>query len=342
MFHRTPFSFGLDIGDAGIKVLQLRGARASAVAFAEVALPPGIVERGEIKDATALAVQIRAAIKNARIKSTQVVASLPEAKTFMAMLRVLGDGHDALHARVETELQKHIPYELGEVWWDYTVVSEDATTVSVLAGAAPRTLTDSYTGAIMAAGLTPIALDLEALAIARAIVPEGPRGGCTLIADLGATKSTLALTGAASVIATADGRSAGDALTATIAKTLGIELDAAENMKRAQGLSGVEARFHAVLEAYAQNLARRISALGEFSAYHETCPATTEILLTGGGALLKGLPEYLSGALKIPVRLGNPRPGAKGHNPKDGLPESGVRFVTAYGLAMTALNYSHV
>ncbi len=341
MSFSKELSFGLDIGDESVKVLQLRGGHTHATySFGEAAIPKGAVSAGEIKDTSVLALSIKKAVKSARISAEHVIAALPETKTFLKLLHL--PAHDAtpIAARVAEELQKHIPYDLDDTVWDFTMVRQTDSELLVLAGVAPKTLANSYALAIRAAGLTPIELDLEPLAIARATIKDGPRGGCVLIADLGATKSTLILATGETVVHTADGKASGDALTATIAETL--KIDGAEDMKKNQGLTEGSPEYRAILEVYAKNLSSRIAMIIGFPFSREFCSGVTEILLTGGGALLKGLPEYITASLKIPVHLGDPMVNTPARLKRGAPQESTVRYATAFGLALHALRHGHI
>ena len=66
----------------------------------------------------------------------------------------------------------------------------------------------------------------------------------------------------------------------------------------------------------------------------------SKILLCGGGANLKGLPETLSSAVKIPVSVGNPwvnvLPNAIKEVPGLSFKES-VSYSTAFGLALRGI-----
>ena len=265
-----------------------------------------------------------------------------ETKTFLKLLHLPAHDTTPIASRVEAELQKHIPYALEEIVWDFTIIHQTEMTILVLAGTAPKALANSYTLAIRDAGLTAIELDLEPLAIARAVIQDGPRGGCALIADLGATKSTLILATGETVMHTADAQSSGDALTARLAETLKIEPNAAEDMKKNQGLTGGTSEYQAIVQAYATNLSNRIATIAGFPVSREFCPGVTDLLLTGGGALLQGLPEYLTASLKIPCVLGNPLVNVLKKRRHDIPQEIGIRFATAFGLAIAALRHGHL
>lgn len=340
MFSRES-AFGLDIGDAAVKVMQISGRRIYTLrGFTEMPLPAGIVVQGEIKQPLKLADLIKTAVKTAGIRSEYVIGALPESKTFLKILSLPHETSVSWRQRAETELRRHIPYELSEVWWDAQIIEEQPTCTKILAGVAPKTLVQAYTDAINAAGLTAIQLDLEPLAIARAALPQNPPHGCLLILDLGATKSTLIFTTAKSALTTADGRSAADDLTAKLAEALHIEKPEAEKMKKQFGLKEGPPLYQSVMENYTRNLAERIRSVLTMSLKHDYCPAITEILLTGGGALLKGLPEALTKELTLPTRLVEPWI-AKNHCRKKLPAAQAPQYTTACGLAISAAYYDH-
>lgn len=344
MSYKKELSFGLDIGDRSLKVLQFRVRKNKTYleAFSELALPPGLIVDGEILKPDEVAISIKKILQQAHIGGENVITALPEAKTFIKILEIPKHKSIPLAKRVADELERHLPYELDQVWWDMAPIKEQETKTMVLTGAAPRDLVNSYTNLLSGLGLTLLLLDLEPLAIARAAISANKDTGCSLIADLGGSKSTLIVAVKDTVISTADARSSGSELTVLIAKNMKVEEKAAEEMKRKYGLTHTAADYSAVLKEYTDRLASRIQEIFSFSLTHEAfCPAVSQILLSGGGALLKGLPEALEKNLKIPVRIADPWINARDDIAGKIGKETGIRFVTAAGLALSALNYDH-
>lgn len=344
MSYQRELSFGLDIGDHSVKVLQLHihKKKVHLAGFAEVRLPAGILQNGEIIKMRELAAYIKTALQTARISARRVVTGLPETKTFLKVIRIESGGVLSLENKVETELQKHLPFELNEVWWDFAVTKSTETERNILAGAAPRTLVTSYTDLLDQAGLAPAILSLEPLATAHALIKDSSPQSCTMIVDLGGAKSTLIMATSETVLSTADGRSAGDELSRHIGDALRLDIPAAEEMKQKYGIIDGAKEYRTIVENYAAGLAARIHEVLSIALNHDHfCPAVSEILLTGGGALLKGLPEFLSRDLKIPTRLANTWvnvPSEIGTQVGDTL---APRFATACGFARMALTIDH-
>ena len=81
-------------------------------------------------------------------------------------------------------------------------------------------------------------------------------------------------------------------------------------------------------------------------ASHEHLPpdgkGVSKILLCGGGANLKGLPELLSLKLKIPVEIGNPWINILSEGKKEVAElsfEESLKYTTALGLALRGIRY---
>lgn len=345
MSYRKESTFGLDIGNRSLKALQFSARKKNMLlqGFAELALPAGLIEGGEILKPKELSLYIKKVVNNAGIPAKYAITALPESKTFLKLLQIPIQGTLPLKQRLENELQKHLPYGLTQIWWDYALIKKEPTKFLILAGAASKKLVTSYTQLLNQAGLTAAALDIEPLSIARALIKSKNPPVCTLLVDLGATKSTLITANPVTVFFTADGRSSSNKLTETLTKNLKIDINAAEEMKCKNGLKSGTPQYLTIVQDYTAKLAQRIKETISFSGTSEhSCPAIAEILLTGGGALLKGLPESLSNTLKIPVRLSNPwiNTGKNTISSKIG-PEMSLRFATACGLALTASEYDH-
>jgi len=88
-----PKSFGLDFSDLSLKIIKLKkkGKFLSLASWGEVKIKPGIIEEGEIKNETALVEIIKEGlnkVKGEKLKTRNVVASLPEKKAFLQVIQM--------------------------------------------------------------------------------------------------------------------------------------------------------------------------------------------------------------------------------------------------------------
>lgn len=169
-----------------------------------------------------------------------------------------------------------------------------------------------------AARLRAIAVDDSALALRRA------HPNADAIVDIGTTRTTLAVF-RAEIPHVAAIPIGGDALTDGIAISLGISRELAEERKRFEGFAGAgETQRDALLAAL-------LEALRELG----TSPSTLrDVVLTGNGSRVPGLPDAFARAAGAPVRLGALDAELSPHLPADVLHAAGPDWSLAVGLAL--------
>ena len=89
----NPKAFGLDISDLSLKFIDLekKGNFLSLASWGEIAVRPGIIEEGEIKDEEALSEIIKDGlnkVKGKKLKTRDVIASLPEKNAFLQVIKM--------------------------------------------------------------------------------------------------------------------------------------------------------------------------------------------------------------------------------------------------------------
>lgn len=173
--------FGLDITDRNLKLVQAVPIQHKyrLQAWGEVKLKPGIIDHGEIinKDQVLAAAQRLKDSLNGKLTSELAIVSLPETKTFLKLFKIdkpeeTDKEKDPLVVGIEAELPKQIPLPVENIIYDYNVVSESKHSWEVLVGAVPRDIVLEYAELIGAMGYKPLALEIEAQAICRALLSE--------------------------------------------------------------------------------------------------------------------------------------------------------------------------
>lgn len=145
----------------------------------------------------------------------------------------------------------------------------------------------------------------------------GTEGGTVMILDLGADNMDIAFVRGGRLIFARNVSSGARVFDATIAGHAGLPAEEGEYLKIAHGTLGPgasddedapENRVRAPIRTAAGQLSGLISSSINHARHqlHEKDFAVDKIYLSGGGARVRGLPEYLSGALKIPVEILDP------------------------------------
>ncbi|MBI4049547.1 MAG: type IV pilus assembly protein PilM [Candidatus Doudnabacteria bacterium] len=342
-------AFGLDISDASIKVMNLRRREQSLIpdAFADQPLPPKIISNHVIANERRLAESITYAVNKAgKLETKYVVASLPEAKSFVRLLSMAAMSDAEIDGAIPWELEQDIPVPVDQVYLDWEVVAKTGDKLTVLVAATQKDYVDSLVESLKLAHLRPVALELESQAVARCVVGLQEAKETVLILDIASVQTTFIIVEDGVLKYTSSIGVAGNALTESIARSLGISAAEAEKLKKDTGLV-LESRRN-VRQAILPILDNIIDEIKNVARFHEEHSASrkpiSKILLCGGSARLAGVADYVSTRVNLgsgkplgKVQLGNPWSNlaiTKIDKSVPQTPEQALSFTTAIGLAL--------
>lgn len=351
-------AFGLDISDLSVKVAQLQKGKGGFFlsSFGEFSVEQGIIERGQIKKEKELAEvlkSVRTKVQGKKITTPYVVASLPEEQAFLQVIQLPRMSREDLESAVRFEAENYVPYSLDTMGIDFqqvTPVVDHLNHTDVLLAALPKATVDSYVAVLKAAGLIPLALEIESSAVARSLVLKETAPVPVLLVDLGATRTSFIVFAGYSLRFTASITVSSVRLTQSIAESLHLGFQEAESLKVQYGLEdSVSASGKKVFEALVPALTDLTLQIKKHISYYESHaghehlerPVSTiqKIILCGGGANLKGITQFLVGELHKEVGIGNPwvniLPTSLQELPPLSFAES-LRYTTAFGLALRA------
>src|SRR5690606_540290 len=142
--------------------------------FASMAIPRGVVEHGRVLDKQKL---ITVLSEFARVNKIHYVrASLPEEAGYIFPAHVPEHlSHDETREALKFKIEENVPISLSDAIIDYEVVSGVPTSGGqrmVSVSVYPKKVAEEYVELLSAAGLEVLSLEIEAQAIARAIVPK--------------------------------------------------------------------------------------------------------------------------------------------------------------------------
>lgn len=324
MFLRNPFigAFGLDIGDSSIKLVQLERRTSyfhSAYYLTKeirgVDLLPGYIADGELQQPEMVRKKILLLLgkegKNKPIKSPWVVANLPEPKTFLKLIDIEIAPENLTAEDVEFQAKKHLPIDLGEVYLDWQIIGQTDKTTQVLLGAVAKVISDSYTYLLESAGLNIVALEIEALSIARAMITANKtyEGEARMILDLGAVRSHLILYDNNSIQFSTKLNFSGNLINTALVQQLKITWNEAEQLKIKNGLAydNKNPKYLKVVAGLTDDLMNEIKQNLQFYAEHFSSPnPVTHITLCGGTSALAKLDAEIGKKIKISTTAGNP------------------------------------
>ncbi|MFQ5661918.1 MAG: type IV pilus assembly protein PilM [Candidatus Paceibacteria bacterium] len=340
---------GIDISDDSIRFVELKNSRKGKILsrFGEYKIPMGLVLNGEIQDVEKLSQELKKMKEENNIEVIR--ASLPEEKVYLFQTYIPKDAEeDQIRSIIEFKLEEHVPLSLKESVFDYEIINKNGSEEHIDVGVAvyPKNTITKYTDVFNKAGMIPLSFEIEAQAISRATIKEGD-DGTYMIVDFGKMRTGLAIVSDGVLTFTSTLEVEEQGLTEAITQYLSVSESEVIQIKNEEGLIGSKDNkklFPALLRVV-ETLKDNID---KHHRYWQTrvdkkgnrVKPIEKIILCGGNSNLKGLPEYLSGALKIPIERANVWTNAFSFD--DFIPEmnraQSLSYATAIGLALRETN----
>lgn len=343
---------GIDISDRSIKVVEVEGQRTVQLrTVCWSALEPRLIRRGVIQDVQQVTAALRAALATCSpvaIQSSSVVASIPETQSFVRVIEIPDMPDADVEEAVHWAIRQHIPFDLDMVYLDWQPLARMYhERRQVLVGVVQRDVVDPLLQVLDDAGLMVQALELEAQAIVRSLLPKDSRDiRGVLIVDMAATSTNIVFFDRGVIRFTSSIQSGGDDLTKHLAQTLNIDLETAAEKKAIIGVQkhGQEDAVVFSLRAAVMELLKKIDqVVREMAMQLQEEKLVRAILLSGGSANLPGIVDVFAEVFPgIPVQMGNPwtnlvfdeRQAHASLSPQDVN-----HFVTAIGLALREIEH---
>lgn len=354
-----PETFGLDINDTSLKIIKLRKKHGflRPVSFNEKEIPEGIIKSGVILDEDAFvkkATEALASVKGEKLRTRYVIASLPEEKSFSQVIQMPKMEEKELESAIPFEIENYIPLSTDQIYLDFKEINSilgQYDHMDILVTAVEKTVVDSYISVLRKADLIPVSFEVETQSIARVLVKDEKNLKPIAIVDFGGDNTVFIVFSGHSVRFTSSIPVSSRQITNTVSEELGITLKEAEHLKAKYGigLSRIDHRAKAVLkattpilEALVQEIEKYIDFYSDHDFYEHFLKENgkkniEKIILSRGGADLKGIDEFLRKNLNIAVEFGDPwinfPEKLKAVLPRE-LREKSSSYITALGLAL--------
>lgn len=303
-------SCAIDISDQSIKYGELvttsSGLRLSK--HGKEKIPTGVVVSGKIEKEEELVNILKKIKEKENLHFIRV--SLPEEQMYLFTLSIPKTNNQNIREMILLQIEEYVPLNALDSVFDYDIISEDNHNVLIEVVAIAKTTIDSYLSVFNKAGLSPISFEIEAQAIARAVVPRGDSGTVMLV-DFGDARTGVSISKNGRVFLTTTLSIGGVDLTNMIAKNFSLSFDEAEKMKHEYGLNQVS-KARNIFPAILNGISVLRDELNKQYIYWDTHNGNNlkkeqinHIILCGGDANLAGLSDYLELSMKIKVENAN-------------------------------------
>ncbi len=311
--YLTIPSVGIDISDRSVRFIEFKDdafGKKKLDRFGLKNIEEGIISNGKVIQRDSL-VKLLEALKIEH-KLTFVRASIPEEQVYLFSVQIPKVKEDSIRETIELLLEEYVPIPAGETVFDYQIISELESHYNIEVTAVPSKIVEDYALIFEEAGLVLVGFELEAQAMARAVIRNGDTN-TYMIVDYGNTRTGLSFV-VDGIVRFASSVDLGSSMQdKELARALSMDIKTVEELKKKNGLlksNKDEAFFQAILSETAL-LRDEINKHFIFWHTHKDefgniRPPVDKILLCGGNANLIGLPEYLSASLRIAVIHADP------------------------------------
>lgn len=342
LLYREKPLVGLDINQTGIKIMAIDTRRWLVLGYGSLDLDPARVQASmENPEDTYLSESITNLLREnivGTLGSDHVAVGLPTGRTFSRMFTVPTSEEKHIDNAVELETDQYIPIPMGSLYVDYEIVerTKEKGKTTVTMSAVPKTLVDTCLTAVQAAGLTPIVAEPSINAVARVLLATEEGHMSTLIVDIGAASTDIAVLDGGVIRVTGGTGIGGNTFTLEIAKKMNIPLETAHQYKVLNGLSAGPKQMK-ITNSLKPSLERIATEIRKVIRYYNERIVDDrkieQVLIVGGGANVPGIGEYFTNELVMPVRVANPWQRLDFGNLPQPSKQFRPRYITVAGLA---------
>ena len=365
---------GVDIGASSIKIVQLRrrGGRAVLETYGELALGPyagfGIGQATNLPEEK-VSEALRDIMREANVTTNEGAFSIPLAASLVVVIEMPLVSGEKLGEMVTMEARRYVPVPISEVALDFRVIPDEE-----LSGLGDESLDNARDREALSGGLEKKAvpdivrghtrvlvaaihndtitkyqmigrksnvdigfLEIETFSSMRSLL--GREQGSVLILDIGAAASKASIIDRGVVMGTHVINRGSQDVTVALSQGHGIDIPKAEALKREVGLTG-EGSFKAQADTMNFIMSSIFSEVNTmvFDYEKKRHKIIEKVILSGGGALLKGIVEMAQKSFGTQVVLADPF--SKVESPAflgSVLAHAGPNFAVATGVALRKL-----
>jgi type IV pilus assembly protein PilM len=240
---------GVDVGSTAVRVAEVAAGEIPVIVrAAQVPLPPGVVEAGEVRQPEVVAEALRELWSKAGVKSKQVHLGVGNQRVVVRELALPWLPEKELRDTLGFQVQEFIPMASDEAVLDFDPLGEmdqgGRRMVRILLVAAHKPMVNALVEAALAAKLDPQGIDLTPFAVTRA-VGAGDDGldldssGDEAIVDIGAQVTSICVHDRGVTRFVRMLPSGGRDISLALASVLGVDDEMAERLKRGERFGGI-------------------------------------------------------------------------------------------------------
>lgn len=338
---KLPDHVGIDFGNHSVKAVEIKGVgtpNPELLNFGSQRTPHGVLNSEDDIHQNQLADALKTLFSTSKMRNKLVVMALPESSVFTRFLEFPGVKEEELENAVYYQAKEYIPMPIEDVQMSYVPLgfNQEKNAWKVLLVAAPKKIIQIYLNVAEKAGLQPIAIETESVAMGRAMFKSSGMKHVVML-DFGATSTDMSIMLDGQLVFSQSIAIGSDSLTQAVVNKFNFEYQQAEEYKRNYGVvEGIlEGKMYATLSPILDAIMNEVRRGIEFYKNKTLASAPNNVLLSGDGALLPGLADYITKAMGMSTLLSDPWKGITVPDKfRNLVTKSASSYAVAIGLAL--------
>lgn len=311
-FAKENLVVGVDIGSHAVKVCQLSKTdnNYAVVNLGSITLPEGAVEDGTLNEPEIVAKAISDLFSNLKIKNKRVGFSISGYSVIVKKVNLAVMDDKELENHIMAEAEQYIPFDLDDVYLDFQDLktnTPETERTDVMLVAAKKEVVDDYLQMLEGIKLKPVIVDVDGFALENTYEYAHQKAENVALVDIGASKMNINILSNGISVVARDIVVGSRQLTEQIQATFDLEYDEAEAIKIGHipaddKQEQIEEIFTSICTQWVLEVKKAIDL------YHSNHPAQplSKLILSGGGAKVIGLIDFLASETGLAVELFNP------------------------------------
>jgi len=304
---------GLDIGNHSLKLVKLNhgpnGYFLEATGIKE--LPIGTIEGSEIKNKDVLIDAIVTLIDQCDPSIVELVISMSGHGIISDKFTFKVEPNDNPEEIILWEAGQRSPFDVDDITLDYKILHRNPATneIEVLLVAAKNQIMQNYIDLLYEAGKKPVIIEVDAFAVNNCYSLEcgDESEGTVALLNIGHDLTNITFIKDGIYHSTRDISTAGDFFNKTVQRNMGLSAeDAMMAIKKRTTQSIDMDLMQQSIEYAAEELSSGIDLAFSYFKSSEKCEGIDKIVLSGGGAYIPHIIEFLEKRHQTKVQIANP------------------------------------
>jgi len=311
---KAQAAYGLDIGTHSVKLVKISGqgeGKRQLLAFGSKELPNGAIVEKDIKDREGLIYTLQTLVEEVALEALDVVINVAGHKVFTDRIHVVTGGKKMkMEDAVLMEAEQRIPTGTSGIVLDYYSLgkTDSGKKEDLILVAVRRELVEEYFGIVRDAGLDPIIMDIDFFANYNAFEFNYgfPEEGSLVLANIGHTLTNLTFIIDGRYYTVRDVSSGAREIWNSLQTELRLSADDLNDLIKGDFPIEDDTPYRQAIINAVDELKLGLDVAFGYIENVTGGIKVEQMFLSGGGALIRDVPDALASKLAVQVEVVNP------------------------------------